>query len=360
MTTVAAGSIELGLIPFNLFVPTKRGRLVLFCRAGFPVTEKHMFILRNNDRSIYISGDDYESYIGYASKRIREIIDDRRIRVDDKAGIVHGIARRAIKKVLEKPQSKESIGEAREVVDVFLDLIRLSPEAAGHLLALSSLNPYEFSHSINVCTFCLLLGERLLGSDVETLQQVGIGGLLHDVGKTQIDPMIIFKQGKLTDEEYQEVRRHSVLGAEIATKHGLPDIVVEICRSHHERLDGSGYPDGLKGADLGRAARIAAIADVYDALTSERVYSRSRHHLDALSVIATQIEGFDPAAFGALLDIVLRNDQLIVNFCSKHFDGALRDRIVEAARKAAKAVPAHRRIAHKPPEDREIEAGMAP
>ena len=65
-------------------------------------------------------------------------------------------------------------------------------------------------------------------------------------------------------------------------------------------------------------------------------------------------------SFGALLDIVLRNDQLIVNFCSKHFDGALRDRIVEAARKAAKAVPAHRRIAHKPPEDREIEAGMAP
>ena len=355
MTTVAAGSIELGLIPFNLFVPTKRGRLVLFCRAGFPVTEKHLFILRNNDRSIYISGDDYEVYIGYASKRIKEIIDDRRIRVADKAGIVHGIARRAIKKVLEKPHSEESVGQAKEVVDVFIDLIKTSPEAAGHLLALSSLNPYEFSHSINVCTFCLLMGQRLLGRENEVLPRLGIGGLLHDIGKTQIDPIIIFKQGKLTQEELQEVRRHAVLGAEIATKHGLPDVVVEVCRSHHERIDGSGYPDGLKGTDIGRAARIAAIADVYDALTSERVYSRSRHHLDALSVIASEIEGFDPAVFGALLDIVLRNEQLIEGFCKKQFDGALRERVMESARKSAKAMPRRRVTQYRPPLDDEIE-----
>jgi HD-GYP domain-containing protein (c-di-GMP phosphodiesterase class II) len=335
MTTIAAGSIELGTIPFNLYAPDHKGRLVLFCKSGHPITEKHFEVLGCRDRGFYIGGDDYEAYLDYAHKRLDKIIKDPEIRISDKANITHGIAKRTVRKLLDNPSNAVSLQESNKVVDTFRDLILFSPEAASSLFNFSSLDPYAFSHSINTSIFCLLLGEKMIGQRKDLLSMLGIGGMLLDIGKMRIDQAIVFKPGKLTDKEVQQVRMHTIHSYDIAKEMGMPEPVLALCRSHHERLDGSGYPDGLRGDDIHPFARIAAVADVYDALTSDRIYRKQTSHLHALTTIAKEVQLYDLEVYGALLEIVLRNEQLIITFCDQHVPIECRKELIEAAARAS-------------------------
>lgn len=337
MTTIAAGSIELGTIPFNIYAPDHKGHLVLFCKAGYPITEKHMVVLASRDRGFYIGGNDYEAYLDYVHGRLDTIIKDPEIRISDKANITHGIAKRTVRNLLDNPGSAVSLRETEKVVNTFRDLLLFSAEAASSLFTFSSLDPYTFSHSINTSIFCVLLGEKLIGAEDELLFMLGMGGLLLDIGKSRIDPRIMFKPAKLTDKEIKEVRMHTVYGCEIVSEMGMPEPILAICRSHHERLDGSGYPDGLKGDEIHPFARIAAISDVYDALTSDRIYRRQTSHLHALTTIAKDIQIYDLEVFGALLEIVLRNEQLISTFCDQHVPPDFRQEVYEASERAVSA-----------------------
>jgi len=154
---------------------------------------------------------------------------------------------------------------------------------------------YTFQHSVSVCTllvsFC-----RYLGLSPEVIHEAGIGGMLHDIGKMRVPDHILNKPAKLTDEEFAIMKEHVTLGLEILR--GTPGIsrtVVQVAGEHHERFEGSGYPEQLQGAEISQLGRMAAIVDVYDALTSNRVYHKgmeppaaltklfewSDHHFDA-------------------------------------------------------------------------------
>jgi len=337
MTAVAPNSIEEGPIPFSLFTPDQQGRFALFCGAGFPITEKHLNLLEAGETRLFIGSDDYEAFLDYTFKRIDRITANPRIRISDKAEIAYGIAKRTVKRFLDDLQNKSAMEELKRVAEAYVELILAWPDAARNLLALSSHDPYYFAHSINACTFCILLGLKMGTSDSNELSLLGLGGLLQDSGKVLVDHAIIYKPAGLTPEELEEVRKHVALSVDIVTEHGLPDTVIEMCRSHHERLDGSGYPDGLKGDSMGLPARIAALADVYDALTSDRIYARGLPHLEALSIVAAEIQKFDHKVFGALLDVVLRNTQLIEGFCNKHISGDIRAEVLEASRDSTEA-----------------------
>jgi putative nucleotidyltransferase with HDIG domain len=154
---------------------------------------------------------------------------------------------------------------------------------------------YTFQHSVSVCTllvsFC-----RYLELSPEIIHEAGIGGMLHDIGKMRVPDHILNKPSKLTDEEFAIMKGHVTLGLEILR--GTPGIsrtVVQVAGEHHERFEGSGYPEQLQGAEISQLGRMAAIVDVYDALTSNRIYHKgmeppaaltklfewSDHHFDA-------------------------------------------------------------------------------
>ena len=318
MVTVAAGSINLGQLPFTLYAPDHSGQLVTFCREGFPITESHLEVLSRRDRNFYITTEDQDAYIEYAYKRIDKIIEDPTIRVADKAKIIHGAGKRTVRNLLDSPRSGRCVEESEQIVGSYIDLIVKSAEAASSLFDLSAHDSYSFSHAINVATFCLLVGERLFGDDRGRLEKLGLAGLMHDVGMTQVDSRIIFKPGALTDAEMAQVRRHPIYSEEIIKEHGLAEEVAFAGRSHHERADGSGYPDGLYGNDIPLFARITALADVYDAITSNRSYRKQRSHIDALTIIASEKELYDYDCLMALLEVVIRNERLIGEFCAKH------------------------------------------
>lgn len=158
-------------------------------------------------------------------------------------------------------------------------------------------------HSQRVRHNSLLLAEEF-GLSATRKQAIGFGALLHDVGKIALPDTILLKSGELTEAEQEIMRNHPSAGYEIVKKIGFLEEAAEIIYAHHERFDGSGYPRGLKGEDIPLGARLFAVVDVYDALTSTRPYHSPLRHEEALALISKESgHHFDPKVVDAFLNI---------------------------------------------------------
>ena len=175
--------------------------------------------------------------------------------------------------------------------------------------ALDARDAYTASHSDRVADMVLVLAAAL-GLDEDETTRIHMAAHLHDIGKIAIDEKILNKPGRLTPEEFELVKTHSMRGAEML--HGLEDFAeqpllqtaYEIARWHHERWDGRGYPDGLKGDEIPISAQLVSLADVYDALTSERCYKKAFSHEKAVQMIRNgECGAFNPLLLQCLTDI---------------------------------------------------------
>jgi putative nucleotidyltransferase with HDIG domain len=156
------------------------------------------------------------------------------------------------------------------------------------------------AHTRRVAEWAVAIGEAL-GLSAGRLHDLALGGLLHDIGKLSIADAILGKPGALTDAEMDVIRRHPVLGDDLLCELGYPDQIRRVVRGHHERLDGTGYPDGLRGDQLDLETRILAVADVWDALVSPRVYRGAWTPERAMALLVEESgTGFDPACVDAL------------------------------------------------------------
>lgn len=147
---------------------------------------------------------------------------------------------------------------------------------------------------------------RQLGLSEEQVSEAGLAGLMHDVGKMSICDEILNKPGRLTDEEFAKVRLHPVYGAKIllTNQPAASAVVYDVCLHHHEKYDGSGYPKKLKGEDISLFARMGAVCDVYDAITSDRPYKKGWGPADSLQRMAQWQGHFDPQIFQAFVRAV--------------------------------------------------------
>ena len=177
------------------------------------------------------------------------------------------------------------IDRVQPMVQDITESILRNPGALMGLLRIKTKDDYTFLHSVSVCAL-LVAFCRARGLDAATTHQAGLGGLLHDTGKALVPDQILNKPGPLSPEEFAIVKRHPRDGHEILLRTPeLGPIPLDITLHHHERRDGSGYPDGLAGDAIGELAQMAAIVDVYDALTSERSYHRAIAPAEALRKI---------------------------------------------------------------------------
>ena len=166
---------------------------------------------------------------------------------------------------------------------------------------------YTRGHSDRVSAYSVLLGQKLNLSE-EDIKILKVGGLFHDIGKIGVPDSILLKTSKLTDDEYSEIKNHPTIGAHILSNATIFKDVIPIVKHHHERYDGFGYPGKLKGEEIPYLARIAAVADAFDAMTSRRTYRDSL----SLDIVKSEIEKckgtqFDPELADAFLDL-LNND----------------------------------------------------
>ena len=166
---------------------------------------------------------------------------------------------------------------------------------------------YTRGHSDRVSEYSVLIGEKL-GINQEDIRRLRIGGLFHDVGKIGVPDNILQKNGKLSDDEYSEIKNHPTIGAHILSSASIFKDIIPIVKHHHERFDGRGYPGQLRGEEIPYLARIAAVADSFDAMTSRRVY-RDSLPIDVVIVEIEKNKGtqFDPSVADAFLDILRNN-----------------------------------------------------
>ena len=206
---------------------------------------------------------------------------------------------KSIKQMHEIKKINEELAESNEKLEqAYLDMVetlRFTVEAK---------DTYTRGHSDRVAEYSVLIGEKL-GLAEEQIKLLKIGGLFHDIGKIGIPDSILLKPDKLTDDEYSEIKNHPSIGAHILGSATVFKDIVPIVKHHHEKYDGRGYPAGLKGEEIPYLARIAAIADTFDAMTSRRSY---RNALE-MQIVKDEIERckgtqFDPKLADVFLDIL--------------------------------------------------------
>lgn len=201
----------------------------------------------------------------------------------------------------ELMQSKEKIEKAYLES---IETLRFTVEAKDN---------YTRGHSDRVSEYSVLIGKKLglSNKDLETLK---IGGLFHDIGKIGISDSILLKNGKLTDKEYDEIKSHPIIGKNILSNAAIFQDIIPIVLYHHERYDGKGYPYGLADKDIPLLARIVAVADAFDAMTSRRSY---RNELD-IEFVKEELKSkmgtqFDPVVATTFLDVLNNEYRTILN-----------------------------------------------
>ena len=197
------------------------------------------------------------------------------------------------------------IGETASLVEEISQSITRNPGALISLARLKTKDDYTYLHSVAVCALMIALGKQLNVED-DLLQSLGMAGLLHDIGKMAIPDDILNKPGRLTDEEFEIIKTHSMRGWEVLKdSEGVDDIALDVCRHHHERIDGNGYPDRLSGENLTLYAKMGAVCDVYDAITSNRSYKNGWEPADSIRKMAEWKNGhFDETVFNAFVKTV--------------------------------------------------------
>ena len=197
--------------------------------------------------------------------------------------------------------SRALVGDLRGADLVASEEAYLGSQVRALLVALAEKDGYTEEHTRRVALRAVQVGEEL-GLPAPRLRTLAIGGLVHDVGKLSVPDQILKKPGALTDDEFAVVRRHADWGVGVLRAvGGFSDGVLHLVREHHERLDGSGYPQGLRALELSVDVRILAVCDVYDALVSARVYRAAWTHERAMSLLrAGAGTEFDSACVEAL------------------------------------------------------------
>jgi putative nucleotidyltransferase with HDIG domain len=183
------------------------------------------------------------------------------------------------------------------LVDDVIESINRHPDALLSLVRLKTADEYTYMHSVAVCALMVSLG-RQLGLNDEQCREAGMAGMLHDLGKAAMPQDVLNKPGKLTPEEFDIIKQHAMRGYEmLVAGANVSEGVLDVCRHHHERWDGTGYPDGLAGEQISMLARMGAVCDVYDAVTSDRPYKAGWDPAHSLSQMATWKGHFDTTVF---------------------------------------------------------------
>jgi putative nucleotidyltransferase with HDIG domain len=194
------------------------------------------------------------------------------------------------------------VGGARQLVAEISDSVSRNPGAIINLARIKTADNYTYMHSVAVCAMMVALA-RQLGLDEAQTRSAGLAGLLHDLGKAMMPMAVLNKPGKLTEAEFDVIKSHPVEGYKLLVgQQDMDPLVLDVCLHHHEKVDGSGYPKGLQGDEISLFAKMGAVCDVYDAITSNRPYKPGWDPAESLRKMAEWSKGhFDTRVFQAFV-----------------------------------------------------------
>ncbi len=251
--------------------------------------------IQKSNLSLVIQNSDVPLYKKYLENITREYSKQEGVSLELKCNIIKENSKLVIKEVLEDPRSGENIKKSSDVVETLVETILDNKDSFYNLIKITSHDYYTYVHSLNVCTLSIGLGIADNQKRESGLMELGLGAILHDIGKSLVDQRIINKPGRLTKDEYKIVQGHVVGGKKLLEKSNTKisqNAFIPILQ-HHEKLSGEGYPRNLKGEQIHPFGRIAAIVDIYDAVTTDRPYRKAHSPFEALQLISKTKGDYD-------------------------------------------------------------------
>jgi len=216
-------------------------------------------------------------------------------------------ASQAVKSMFEEVRMGNAVNSeaANDLVEEISSSVVRNPGALISLARLKTADDYTYMHSVAVCALMVALA-RQLGIEESDVREAGMAGLLHDLGKALMPMDVLNKPGKLTDEEFKIIKSHPVEGHRLLVEANTTrEIPLDVCLHHHEKMDGSGYPHRLKGEEITLFARMGAVCDVYDAITSNRPYKQGWDPAESIKKMTEWSNGhFDPKVFQAFVKCI--------------------------------------------------------
>ena len=252
--------------------------------------------------------EDPEEAVEEALPEVKEKIEKLKVadraRVDLSASVKKRVTE-GIKFLYSDTASSDLTNRAASVTGNLMDSIMENDAVALNIDALKVSDEYTFKHSVDVATISMLIAKKSGFSEAE-IEKIGMAGLLHDVGKSKIPNEVLNKAGKLTEEEFGIMKKHSFYGYQILKeKKDIPKDVLFGVLQHHEKINGKGYPMGVAAGQISDFARILSIADIYDALVTERPYKKAFSQQDAIEMIMAKTDELDISYMRDFLAIII-------------------------------------------------------
>ncbi|MCD4714676.1 MAG: HD-GYP domain-containing protein [Clostridiales bacterium] len=298
MKEITVDSLRLGMI-ISSDIFNDLGNIIL--SEGTEINERHLEYFNSHRIEWVYVDDDFKNYEDLNAYKV--IASDKYKSINTHYGQVLEEFKRFYFQVQNKDFNFELEILEQELVPL-IDHLLNDNDILGSMRLVSFRESYHFTHAVNVAMLGAMLG-KWLNLDREIIQMIAMAGLLHDIGKTQVPQDLLFKTTRLTLMEMEKVKAHSKLGYEsLKSNKKIPREVLAAVLFHHERSDGSGYPSGLKEDQIPYLARIIGVVDVFDAITSDRIYKNGISSFQAFSVIKDEsFSGLDPT----ISDVFLSN-----------------------------------------------------
>lgn len=291
LATMRPGTVA----PVNLYLrPSSPPDLTLYKTAQTLLSdETRQRLMARGVPNLYVRKQDEDAYYDYVEDHIVEILKDELLPAGQACEIVYTSSSRVMGDVFHDPRSGRNVQRAQRMVEGMVCSILTHHEALWMMTTVASHDYHTYTHSVDVCMFLVSACKDVLGiKDGRALEKVGLGGIFHDVGKSEIPEEILTKPGKLTPQEFELIKEHPARGLEIlGSRRDVCPEAASVVVSHHEHFDGTGYPRGMSGKNISKLARLATVIDVYDALTTERSYAHARKPYDALHLMLHGMDG---------------------------------------------------------------------
>jgi HD-GYP domain-containing protein (c-di-GMP phosphodiesterase class II) len=283
-------SLRIDSVPdFDLYVKRDTG-YVLYRSSQMPFDENtRSSLLGRQIRKLYISITEQTNYQKYIEQNINSIIKNTSIDEHTKAIVLYNTTRSLVMDILNDPALSENIKRGQNIVESTVYYILNEKNAFRRMLEVMTFDYYTYTHSVNVCAFSIALAQYAGINDPKQLNQLGIGALLHDVGKTKVPASILNKKGSLTPEEFEIIKNHPQWGFGLIKETNItPQESYYTILQHHERENGTGYPHGIGADEIHHYGKIAAIADAFDAMTTQRIYREAKTSFQACEELSKE------------------------------------------------------------------------
>jgi putative nucleotidyltransferase with HDIG domain len=289
----------------NLYRRRDNGSFALYCSSEIPLHQDDLDHLGiRGVKQLYIESGSRECYQNYLRNLIEPGDHDPAVSLTARTGALNNVVRDVLESTFKQEDTNETVAALSHLGSVTAEIVTHDEFAANDLFRVLHHDYATFSHSANVAFYAGMLADKL-GLDQQDVQLITTGGLLHDLGKLAIDEKILSKPGRLDEAEFRAIKMHPTVGFEqLGHREDLTDGQLMMVYQHHERLDGKGYPVGVVEDEIHPWAKICAVVDVFEALTSYRPYRSPMPKTRALEILESDRgKAFDPEVLACWMEI---------------------------------------------------------